>query len=104
MTFALQDQTFTRSLRPVSKRHAFENPSLVIFSDGFMQDFGAIAYIRWQIGEESSDSRLMTVKSRLAPIRTQTIPRLELCGAPLTARLRTTIVKELKVRLKKKNF
>ena len=43
--FAIQDLAFSRSLKLASNHYIYENPSLVIFSDGSMQAFGAAAYI-----------------------------------------------------------
>lgn len=40
-------------------------------------------------------ARLLMVKNRIAPTRQLTIPRLEVCGAVLSARLREQIVNGL---------
>lgn len=92
--FSFQNLTFPRSLNLVPKHCPYANPSLVIFSDGSLQAYGAVAYIRWKTTDNMYVSRLIAAKSRVTPIRTLTIPRLELCGALIAARLRATITSE----------
>lgn len=69
-------------------------PTLVMFNDASTLAYSTCAYARWQVGKGVYTSRLLASKSRLAPIKTQTLPRLELASAVLSARLRNTIVKE----------
>ena len=91
--YALEDVTFRRPLKP---SNAFGKPSLIIFSDGSMQAYGACAYVRWQIGKDKFDANLIVAKNKIAPVKQLSIPRLELCGALIAARLRETIMKEFK--------
>lgn len=65
---------------------------LILFSDGSNLAFGACAYIRWEIAWDTFFARLLMAKNRIAQTRQLTIPRLELCGAVLSARLREKIV------------
>lgn len=60
--------------------------SLHGFSDASMSAFGAVLYVRveTEIGVECT---LIAAKSRVAPIKTITIPRLELCAALLLGEL-----------------
>ena len=85
------DLAFNRSITPPESKG---NPMLVIFSDGSIDAFGSVAYARWET-ENGFLSRLITAKSRMAPLKTIDIVRLELGGAVLSARLRSTIEKEL---------
>lgn len=50
--------------------------------------YGACMYVR-SVSEEDGDVtvRLLIAKSRVAPLKPTTIPRLELCGALTAARL-----------------
>lgn len=68
---------------------------LILFSDGSNLAFGACAYIRWETAWDTLFARLLTAKNRISPTRQLTIPRLELCGAVLSARLREKIVNGL---------
>ena len=69
-------------------------PTLIFLSDGSMQAYGACAYVRWQVEENKFVASLIAAKNKVAPVKQLCIPRLELCGALLTARLRETIVRK----------
>ena len=68
------------------------NPSLVIFCDASRLAFGACAYVRWQLAGGKFGVRFVTDKSRVAPLKELTIPRLELQAAVLASRLGKTIL------------
>ena len=68
---------------------------MIIFSDSSQYAYGECAYIRWNVVDGSFISKLICAKNRLAPLKTMTIPRIELMGAVIGCRLRTTIIKEL---------
>ena len=65
---------------------------MVIFADGSEQAYGCCVYVRWNVGEEEFESRLLAAKKRIAPKRVITVPRLELCSAVLSIRLRKNIL------------
>ena len=83
---------FPRSIYPLNARG---DPVLVMFSDGSIDAFGAVAYVRWELEDCGFEARIVAAKARMAPLKTIDIVRLELCGALLSARLRATIEKEL---------
>ena len=57
-------------------------PVLVIFSDGSTLAYGVAAYARWQLLSGGGYwSRLIMSKSKIAPKRMVSVPRMELCGA-----------------------
>ncbi|XP_045449127.1 uncharacterized protein LOC123657649 [Melitaea cinxia] len=58
-----------------------------IFTDASEKAYGACVYIRSISNLGAVTVRLLTSKSRIAPIKPTTIPRLELCGALLGSRL-----------------
>ena len=89
--FEMEDISFTRSTKP---KDAVGEPVLVVFSDASERAFGACAYIRWKIAGGSFKTNLLVAKSRLAPIKKLTIPRLELNAALLASRLNRFITKE----------
>ncbi|XP_033250890.1 uncharacterized protein LOC117189926 isoform X3 [Drosophila miranda] len=56
------------------------------FADASMRAYGACVYIRSRTAEGLKIS-LLTSKSKVAPLKTKTLPRLELCAAHLLADL-----------------
>ncbi|XP_050064313.1 uncharacterized protein LOC114118967 [Aphis gossypii] len=73
------------------------NIKLHVFSDASQEAYGACAYICSQTSSGSSEARLYMSKSRVAPMKSTTIPRLELNGALLAAELARDICEELKL-------
>ena len=76
-------------------------PLLCIFSDASNEAFGSCAYARWQKSNGEYDVRSIAAKSRVAPLKRLTIPRLELQGAVLASRLCKAIVKESRFQFEK---
>ncbi|KAF0720151.1 Integrase catalytic domain-containing protein, partial [Aphis craccivora] len=68
------------------------------FCDASQNAIGACIYVRSKIvdSEDSWTTALYTSRSRVAPIRTTTIPRLELNGATMLVDLITEVRKEFK--------
>ena len=60
------------------------------FSDASEDAFGAVIYLRVTYAGHSPTARLVTAKSRVAPLKQRTIPELELCGAALLAHMLET--------------
>lgn len=71
-----------------------ESPALCLFSDASQEAFGTCAYIRQKTKQGSYEVNLIAVKSRVAPLKQLTTPRLELQAAVLASRHAKTIVKE----------
>ncbi|XP_054708422.1 uncharacterized protein LOC129218221 [Uloborus diversus] len=61
------------------------------FSDASQRAYGAVIYLRCVDTSGNFTTRLLCSKSRICPLKMLTIPRLELCGALLLARLVNTI-------------
>ncbi|XP_062558045.1 uncharacterized protein LOC134222917 [Armigeres subalbatus] len=57
------------------------------FADASLRAYGAVLYTRCISSDGKIDVNLVCSKSRVAPLKPMTIPRLELCGALLLARL-----------------
>ncbi|XP_057290885.1 uncharacterized protein LOC130613578 [Hydractinia symbiolongicarpus] len=57
------------------------------FSDASKAAYGCCVYIRFETESGKIKTALVSSKSRVAPIKSQTIPRLELLGALMLARL-----------------
>ena len=71
-----------RCLKP---HNAVGLPVLCVFSDASQDAFGTCVYVRWQLDDGKFDVRFIAAKSRVAPLRRLTIPRLELQGAVLAS-------------------
>lgn len=65
------------------------------FSDASEKAYGACVYAR-SIGAQGQVYTLLCSKSRVAPLKTITLPRLELCGALLLAQLMDKVLKAIR--------
>ncbi|XP_076382470.1 uncharacterized protein LOC143260551 [Megalopta genalis] len=65
------------------------------FCDASERAYGACVYIRSQNNHGETIVELLVAKPRIAPLKSQSIPRLELCGSLLLASLMTTVKKTL---------
>ena len=86
--------------RPTCPFDATEPPILVIFSDASIHIYGAVAYLRWTLNDKFV-SHLVLAKSRMAPLKTLDIVRLELSAGVVSVRIRKTVETELKQKVKK---
>ncbi|XP_043263007.1 uncharacterized protein LOC122403517 [Colletes gigas] len=71
------------------------------FCDASETAYGACVYLRSSNKENNTLVQLICAKSRVAPIKTMTIPRLELCAAQLLARLIDTVSRSLNLKYSK---
>lgn len=67
------------------------------FSDASKRAYGAVLYTKCISPDGSVDVELVCSKSRVAPLKPMTIPRLELCGTLLLARLVEKTVSAMKI-------
>lgn len=65
-----------------------------VFSDASTSAYGSAVYVRVETASEIT-TRLIIAKTRVAPVKTLSLPRLELLGALTAARLMSTVRKEL---------
>ncbi|XP_043604818.1 uncharacterized protein LOC122577557 [Bombus pyrosoma] len=65
------------------------------FCDASERAYGACIYLRTITPDGQVWTRLLTTKSKVAPLKPQTIPRLELSGALLLASLTNTVLQAL---------
>ena len=80
-----------------------EEPTLTVQLHGFCDSsecaYAAVVYIRATYSHLPPSCQLVVAKSRVAPLKKLTIPRLELCGAALLAELMETTMATLEVPL-----
>ena len=74
------------------------NTQLHVFADASEKAFGAVAYIRARLTNGRIIVQLLCAKTRVAPLKQQTLPRLELCAAVLAAQLAQRIKGDLQVK------
>ncbi|XP_062541974.1 uncharacterized protein LOC134209973 [Armigeres subalbatus] len=67
------------------------------FSDASMRAYGAVIYTRSIYQDGSISVQLVASKSRVAPLKSLTVPRLELCGAKLLAELTDKVLSAMGV-------
>ena len=97
----LNHVTFERCLTPDNVVGA---PSLIVFADASKEAFGACAYVRWETSDHMFITTFVSAKSRVAPLKPLTIPRLELQAAVLAVRLSQSILDETRLQFEKVIF
>lgn len=75
-----------------------------VFTDASEKAYGACVYIRSCNSVGATGVQLLVSRNRVAPIKPTTIPRLELCGALLGARLCTRVQESLTIPISKCRF
>ena len=65
------------------------------FSDASERAYGAAIYVRTICANGRISASLLTAKTRVAPLKTVTIPRLELAAAELLGRLVASVIKTM---------
>lgn len=71
-----------------------KSAELHVFCDASSKAYAAVAYWRFPLSNKSFHTAFILAKSRVAPLKPITIPRLELQAAVLARRLAKTIEKE----------
>ncbi|GJQ71954.1 hypothetical protein Trydic_g3062 [Trypoxylus dichotomus] len=69
------------------------------FRDASIEAYGACAYVVCTNKDGGSESGLLCAKSRVAPLKSVTLPRLELCGTLLLAQLVDRVLKALQMNI-----
>ena len=90
---------FPRCLLPGDKSDEIKSVELHGFSDASKIAYGAKVYLRIETTNGIS-THLIASKTRIAPLKTETIPRLELLAALLLARLITSVSNALQNSIK----
>lgn len=89
----LNSVTFPRQISTTKSRSL----QLHGFADASEAAYGATLYIRSSDSEQSYKVVLVCSKSRIAPLKKLTLPRLELCAALLLAQLCKAVLEALKI-------
>lgn len=69
------------------------------FSDASQVAYAAAVYLRSIDASGNVRTRLLCAKTKVAPVKTTTIPRLELCGALLSAQLSSKVLSALRLKI-----
>lgn len=78
-----------------TKRH--QQCEIHAFCDASEAAYGAVVYAKCLMDDETVRISLISAKSKVAPIKQQTLPRLELCAAVLLTRLVEYVEETLKL-------
>lgn len=98
---------FRQQLPDISKleipRHAVIPKATKIqlhgFADASQEAYGAVIYIRSVNAQEKVKVVLLIAKGKVAPLKTQSIPRLELCGTLVLSQLMTKVKSALSINI-----
>ena len=72
---------------------------IVTFVDASMQAYGAASYLCYHYEDDTISSRLIASKSKVAPLKPITVPRLELMSAVLGLRLTQRVATIIEISL-----
>lgn len=70
-----------------------------VFCDASERAYGSVAYLRSDNGDGKVQVAFVAARSRVAPKKQLSIPRLELCGALTGAQLASVLLKELTIKI-----
>ncbi|XP_041456247.1 uncharacterized protein LOC121408709 [Lytechinus variegatus] len=93
----MQDLNNVKYERCLTPPMAIGQPTLCIFADASEVAFGVCVYLQWKLEDGKYAVRFVLAKSRVAPLKKITVPRLELQAAVMAARVYTTVMKELRL-------
>ena len=77
---------------------------LHVFCDASQDDYGACAYLRRVFTDDKVECSLIAGKGRVAPLKSQSVCRLELMGALVAVRLTETLIEEMVTKIEKITF
>ena len=77
---------------------------LVVFCNASRLAFGTCAYARWELQDGKFNARFIAAKSRVAPLKELTMPRLELQAAVLASRLGKSILEESRLKFERVRY
>ena len=86
------------------RNEPFPETNLHVFCDASQDAYGACACLRREFKDNMVECRLVAGKGRVAPLKAQSICRLELMAALIAARLAETVAAELMTKIEKITF
>ena len=99
----IQDLRFPRCIKPAGYKKD-NKPDLLCFGDGSKQAFCTLAYIRWQMEDGEYKCFLLSGKTRVAPLKKISVPRIELMGAVGAVRLAENIQSSISLEFGRRFF
>ena len=93
--------SFRRSVKP---ENSVGNPVLITFCDASEKAYGACCYLRWETVDGSYKTQLVASKSKVSPVKVNSIVRLKICGALIGKRLAEFFESESRFQIQKKYF
>ena len=103
MMEGVQKLRFPRCIKPPGVKPQ-KKPDLLVFGDGSKQAFCALAYLRWELETGGFKCFLVAGKTRVAPIKKISVPRLELLGSLACVRLAASIQDSLSIQIGQRFF
>lgn len=94
---------FPRCVKPIGA-DSNQSPEMMIFADGSKSAFCALVYLRFQMLDGSVRCRFVAGKTRVAPVKKVSVPRVELLGAVTAIRLASTVQENLKIKISRRFF
>ena len=85
-------------------RNELFRENVKVFCDLSQDAYGAGAHLRREFEDNVVECRLVAGKGRVVPLKAQSICRLELMGALISARLAETLAAELMTKIEKITF
>ena len=89
---------------PVVKGKQIDKVSLHTFADASEDAYGAVAHVRCSYQDGAVSTNIVADKTRVAPSKATSIPRLELMGAVIGVRLSTRIARILELQTSQQIF
>ena len=103
MMGGIQTLRFPRCITPEGRVEG-KDPEMLIFGDGSKQAFCTLAYLRWEMKGGGYKCFLISGKTRVAPLKKISVPRLELLGAVASVRLAACIQESIRIKISKRYF